>query len=132
MGQLFEDVREKGIKICHICPGLVNTPTTREKPNSDPAKMIQPKGLLAFFFPFIQKLTELTFFPKKKQQTKDIADTVVFVCKTSNTVCPTEIFLKPQKNPQTAPEPIKRSKQHSRKSKSHISAEEQDEKVSYT
>eukprot|EP01114_Cavostelium_apophysatum_P024197 TRINITY_DN9406_c0_g1_i1.p1 TRINITY_DN9406_c0_g1~~TRINITY_DN9406_c0_g1_i1.p1 ORF type:complete len:242 (-),score=54.93 TRINITY_DN9406_c0_g1_i1:24-749(-) len=69
---LFEDVREKGIKVCSIEPGYVNTPMVNELPDLDPAKMIQ---------------------------SEDIAQTVLFVLKYPETGCPTEIVIRPQRDP---------------------------------
>ena len=44
-GSLFEDVRAKGIKVCAIEPGYVNTPMVRGKEGLDPKKMIQPEDI---------------------------------------------------------------------------------------
>jgi NADP-dependent 3-hydroxy acid dehydrogenase YdfG len=70
-GALFEDVRERGIKVCSILPGVVNTDMHAGEP-FDQDKMIQPE---------------------------DIAATVVFVLDTPPNVCPTEIVIQPQRYP---------------------------------
>lgn len=70
-GSLFEDVREKNIKVCAICPGYVDTP------------MIQSKGLK----------TDYMIRPE------DIAKTVSFVLHFDRSGCPTEIIIRPQKTP---------------------------------
>lgn len=69
---LFEDIRERGIKVCSILPGVVNTDMHKDDPKLAPEKMIQPD---------------------------DIASTVQFVLSTPANICPTEITLMPQKNP---------------------------------
>lgn len=68
---LFEDVREKNIKVSAICPGFVATDLT-ESPKLDSKKMIQPE---------------------------DVAETVLFVINFPSTGCPTEIVLRPQHSP---------------------------------
>jgi len=68
---IFEDVREKGIKVCSIEPGYVNTPLVANK-GLDTSKMIQPE---------------------------DIAKTVQFVLEFPSTACPTQIYIKPQYDP---------------------------------
>ena len=70
-GSLFEDVREKNIKVCAICPGFVDTPLV-SGPKLDRGKMIAPE---------------------------DIANTVQYVLSCPETVCPTEIILRPQHSP---------------------------------
>lgn len=69
---LFEDIREKGIKVSSILPGVVNTDMHKDDPKLDPEKMIQPQ---------------------------DVAKTVEFILSMPNNVCPLEITLFPQKNP---------------------------------
>lgn len=69
---LFEDIRERGIKVCSILPGVVNTDMHKNDPSFTPEKMIQPE---------------------------DVATTVQFVLSTPSNMCPTEITLMPQKNP---------------------------------
>lgn len=76
-GCLFEEVREKGIKVCSILPGVVDTDMHAQDASFDPQKMIQPQ---------------------------DVADAVAFVLQTPERVCPTEIVLHPQRNPK-APRP---------------------------
>ena len=73
-GSLFEDIREKGIKVCSILPGVVNTDMHKDDPKLEESKMIQPE---------------------------DVAQTVAFVLSMPGNVCPTEITLMPQKNPKT-------------------------------
>lgn len=70
-GSLFEDVRERGIKVCAICPGIVNTSVT-EDAGIDPARAIRPE---------------------------DVAAAVRFVVTFPASACPTEILLNPQRNP---------------------------------
>jgi len=73
---LFEDVREKGIKVCSIEPGYVDTDMVEEFPEGlDRSKMIKPE---------------------------DIAKTVLFVVKFGEHGCPTEITIHPQKNVHTS------------------------------
>ena len=71
MQVLFEDVREYGTKICTINPGFVNT------------SMVNPERLN----------------PELMMQPNDIADVVEFVLNTSETICPTEITVQPQRSP---------------------------------
>ena len=73
-GALFEDLRERGVKVCAICPGFVNTDMVGSR-GLDAAKMIQPE---------------------------DIARTVLFVLNFPTTGCPTEIVLRPQRTPYTS------------------------------
>ncbi len=73
-GSVFEDVREKGIKVSAICPGFVNTDMITGR-NLDPEKMIQPE---------------------------DVADAVLFVATFPATGCPTEIVIRPQRTPYIA------------------------------
>ncbi len=68
---LFEDVREFGTKVCNIKPGWVNTPLVKMD-GIDPDLMIQPD---------------------------DIAETVLFMLAMSETACPTEITILPQRSP---------------------------------
>lgn len=70
-GCLFEDVREHGIKVSTIMPGFVAT------------DMTAPLG----------KASERMIRPD------DIADAVVFVLSASSTCCPTEIVIRPQRQP---------------------------------
>lgn len=69
---LFEDIREQGIKVSNILPGLVNTDMHKDDPKLDSDKMIQPE---------------------------DIAQSVEFILSMPANVCPLEITLLPQKNP---------------------------------
>ncbi|NIR32741.1 MAG: SDR family oxidoreductase [Gammaproteobacteria bacterium] len=70
-GSVFEDVRERGIKVCAICPGFVATDMVAgERLRRE--KMIQPD---------------------------DVAETVLFVLGFPDTGCPVEIVLRPQRSP---------------------------------
>ena len=71
MEVLFEDVREYGTKVCTINPGFVNT------------SMVNPERLNS----------ELMMQPN------DIAEVVNFVLNASETACPTEIIIQPQRSP---------------------------------
>jgi NADP-dependent 3-hydroxy acid dehydrogenase YdfG len=66
---LFDDVRDKGVKVCAIYPGYVNTDMAAHVPG-DHDNMIQPD---------------------------DVAQTVEFVLRFPGTSCPTEIVLRPQR-----------------------------------
>ncbi|BDI30168.1 aldehyde dehydrogenase [Capsulimonas corticalis] len=70
-GSVFKDVRERGVKVCAICPGLVETSITHDI-GADHAKMIQPE---------------------------DIAEAARYVLRSPSRVCPTEILLQPQRAP---------------------------------
>lgn len=71
-GALFEDLRESGIKVCSIFPGIVNTDMHANDPLLDKEKMIEPT---------------------------DIADAVHYVINTPSNICPTELVIHPQKYP---------------------------------
>lgn len=75
-GALFEDVRERGIKVCSILPGVVNTDMHAADPAMDKEKLIQPS---------------------------DVAAAVAFVLSSPPNVCPTEIALQPQRYPKRKP-----------------------------
>lgn len=66
-GCLFEDVRDKNIKVTAICPGYVNTD--------------MPSGKLDF---------------NKMIQPDDIAETILYILQLPLTACPTEIIIRPQ------------------------------------
>ena len=70
-GSVFQDVRERGVKVCAICPGLVETSIT-DGLDADAAKMIQPE---------------------------DVAEAARYVLRSPSRVCPTEIILQPQRAP---------------------------------
>ncbi len=70
-GCLYEDVRERGIKVTTIYPGYVNTSMTAED-KLDHDKMIQPE---------------------------DIASAVNWALKIPETACPTDITIRPQRSP---------------------------------
>jgi len=72
-GSLFHDVRERGVKVCAVCPGYVDTAMHAGRPNPlDRSAMIQPA---------------------------DVARTVRFVLEFPANACPTEITLMPQRHP---------------------------------
>lgn len=71
-GALFEDCRERGIKVCSILPGVINTDMHAKDPLMDKAKMIQPE---------------------------DVARAARFVLDFPANACPTEISLQPQRAP---------------------------------
>lgn len=68
---VFEEIRDANIKVCAICPGYVNTEMVASD-NLDPARMIQPE---------------------------DIAQAACFVVQFPTNTCPTEIVLRPQRDP---------------------------------
>lgn len=68
---VFEDVRERNIKVCAICPGYVNTDMAADA-GIDLSKALQPA---------------------------DIAQAVLYVLACSDTCCPTELVLRPQRSP---------------------------------
>lgn len=70
-GCLFEDVREHGVKVSTIMPGFVATDMTAPL-GKDHERMIRPD---------------------------DIADAVVYVLSASTACCPTEIVIRPQRQP---------------------------------
>lgn len=70
-GCLFEDVREHGIKVSTIMPGFVATAMTAPL-GKDSERMIRPE---------------------------DIADAAVYVLSASPACCPTEIVIRPQRQP---------------------------------
>jgi len=70
-GSLFAAVREHGIKVCSVCPGLTETQLT-DVLAADREKMLFPE---------------------------DVADAIRYVLKTPSHVCPTEIVLRPQCEP---------------------------------
>lgn len=69
---LFEDVREQGVKVSVICPGFVNTELIDQGRSLDRDKMLQPD---------------------------DVSRAVLFVLSFTDTGCPTEIILRPQRSP---------------------------------
>ncbi|HEV8342352.1 MAG TPA: SDR family oxidoreductase [Candidatus Binatia bacterium] len=69
---LYEEVREYGIKAAVILPGFVDTPMIPPTRSLDRSKMIRPE---------------------------DIAEAVLFVLTSSETSCPVEITIRPQKTP---------------------------------
>lgn len=71
---LFEDVRERNIKVSAICPGFVSTEMTSEMGLAE-AKMIRPD---------------------------DVASAVEFVLTYPDTGCPIEIQIMPQRSPYSA------------------------------
>lgn len=71
-GALFEDVRERGVKVCSLLPGVINTDMHAADPQMDKAKMIQPE---------------------------DVAAAVAFALAFPANACPTEIAIQPQRYP---------------------------------
>lgn len=69
---LYEEVREHGIKVSVILPGFVDTPLIPPTRQIDRSKMIRPE---------------------------DIAETVLFVLRSSQACCPVEITVRPQRAP---------------------------------
>jgi 3-oxoacyl-[acyl-carrier protein] reductase len=69
---LYEEVRERGIKVAVILPGFVDTPLIPPNRQLDRSKMIQAN---------------------------DIAQTVIFVLTSPATSCPVEITVRPQRSP---------------------------------
>lgn len=74
-GSVFQEVRDHGVKVCAICPGLTNAGAARTIPVDGPSA----------FERFIQA--------------EDVAETVRFVLTFPGTACPTEILLEPQRDP---------------------------------
>ena len=69
---LFEEIREHGTKVCAICPGYVDT-----------ALIPQRKALRR----------------EEMIQASDVAQAVAFVLAMSASACPTEIIIRPQRDP---------------------------------
>ncbi len=69
---LFEEVRETGLKVCTILPGLVDTPASAGATAAQRARMIAPE---------------------------DVADAVLWALSASPRTCPAEIVLRPQRSP---------------------------------
>lgn len=70
---LYEEVRDHGIKVVAICPGLVDTDLIPPNRSVDRTKFMQPA---------------------------DVADVVHQVLTTPARICPTEIVIEPQFNPE--------------------------------
>ena len=70
-GALFEEVRESGVKVCTINPGLVDTDMAKNR-GFDSSKMIRAE---------------------------DIAQSVDFILSFPSNACPTEIIIQPQYDP---------------------------------
>lgn len=68
---IFEEVREFGIKVSVLCPGMVNTNMIK-KSTININKVLQPS---------------------------DVAEAVSYVIHSSATACPVEILLRPQRSP---------------------------------
>lgn len=68
---IFEEIREYGIKVSVLCPGMVNTDMIKK------AKIDREKTI----------------------QIDDISDTIAYILYSSPHVCPIEILLRPQKSP---------------------------------
>ena len=71
-GALFEDLRERGIKVISILPGQVNTDMHKDEAGIVPERLIDPA---------------------------DVADAACWAMSTPARVCPSEITLLPQRNP---------------------------------
>lgn len=71
-GALFEDVRERGIKVCSVLPGVVATDMHADDPALDPERMLRAE---------------------------DVAHAVRYMIESPSHVCPTEIVLQPQRYP---------------------------------
>lgn len=71
-GSLFEDVRERGIKVVTVLPGQVDTDMHADEPGIIPERMIAPE---------------------------DVAEAVQWAMSMPSRVCPSEITLLPQRNP---------------------------------
>ncbi|MBI2027450.1 MAG: SDR family oxidoreductase [Deltaproteobacteria bacterium] len=69
---IFEEVREKNIKVCVICPGFVDTRLVPQTNKVDRNKMIRPD---------------------------DVASACLFVATSLQHSCPTEMILRPQHSP---------------------------------
>lgn len=69
---VFLDVREHGVKVCAVCPGLVDAGASR-------------------VFPAAQR--------ERFLRADDVADAVLYAVTTSPTACPTQIRLEPQHDP---------------------------------
>ena len=70
-GSLFEEVRDKGVKVCIIMPGFTDTAMTASNPGMVNGKKIQPD---------------------------DVAHAVECVLNFPSSACPTEILIRPQYN----------------------------------
>jgi 3-oxoacyl-[acyl-carrier protein] reductase len=68
---LFDVARDRGVKVGVVCPGYVDTDMGQSK-NLKSAKMIAPE---------------------------DVAEAVLYIITSGPRVCPTEIVLRPQRNP---------------------------------
>lgn len=68
---LFDVARDRGVKVGVVCPGYVDTDMGQGK-NLEAAKMIAPE---------------------------DVAEAVLYIITSGPRVCPTEIVLRPQRNP---------------------------------
>ncbi|MBI2609212.1 MAG: SDR family oxidoreductase [Deltaproteobacteria bacterium] len=69
---LFEEVREKNIKVATICPGYVDTELIPETKKINREKMIRPE---------------------------DVAKACLFIATSSKESCPIEMIIRPQVNP---------------------------------
>lgn len=69
---LFEETRGYGVKVCALCPGYVDTKLVPGRKALDRSEMIRPE---------------------------DVAAAVRYVMGCSPSACPTEILIRPQRNP---------------------------------
>ena len=72
---VFLDVRDRGVKVCVVCPGLVDAGASRVFPAAQRERFLRPA---------------------------DVADAVLYALRTSRDACPTEIRLEPQRDPHQA------------------------------
>lgn len=71
---VFLDVRDRGVKVSAVCPGLVDAGASSVFPAEQRASFLRPD---------------------------DVADAVLYVINASPSACPTEIRLEPQRDPHT-------------------------------
>jgi NAD(P)-dependent dehydrogenase (short-subunit alcohol dehydrogenase family) len=81
---VFEDVRHLNIKVCSICPGLVNTEMGKKKGNVAHDLIHNKEGPLEYL-----SADHLI-------QGSDIVDSIDFALSCGPTTCPTEIYLETQ------------------------------------
>ncbi|RMF12516.1 MAG: SDR family oxidoreductase [Candidatus Dadabacteria bacterium] len=67
---LFYDVRDAGIHVCHIAPGMTATDMTRDTPGADPGRMMSPETVaeavrFAISLPDNANLMNLDLWPQR-------------------------------------------------------------------